>query len=99
MISIVLSALFFVDSATVVIKPRKQVIIEFRRNWVNYVSLGERAEMTIESGTDCRQFLLKNAVVRLDKQKLSIRRKNQFPAEEMKSLICYRKSKVLTRSA
>jgi hypothetical protein len=72
LISIVLSALFFVDSATVVIKPRKQVIIEFRRNWVNYVSLGERAEMTIESGTDCRQFLLKNAMVRLDKQKLSI---------------------------
>ena len=56
----------------VVIKAKKQVIIEFRRNWVNYVSLSEYAEMTVEIGTGCRRFLLKNAMARLDKDKLSI---------------------------
>ena len=59
-------------SKAVVIKAKKQVIIEFRRNWVNYVSLSEHAEMTVEIGTGCRQFLLKNAMARLDKDKLSI---------------------------
>jgi hypothetical protein len=56
----------------VVIKAKKQVIIEFRRNWVNYVSLSEDAEMTVEIGTGCRRFLLKNAMARLDQEKLSI---------------------------
>ena len=56
----------------VVIKAKKQVIIEFRRNWVNYVSLSEHAEMTVEIGTGCRRFLLKNAMAGLDKDKLSI---------------------------
>jgi hypothetical protein len=56
----------------VVIKAKKQVIIEFRRNWVNYMSLSEQAEMTVEIGTGCRRFLLKNAMARLDKEKLSI---------------------------
>ena len=41
-------------SKAVVIKAKKQVIIEFRRNWVNYVSLSEHAEMTVEIGTGCR---------------------------------------------
>jgi hypothetical protein len=59
-------------SKAVVIKARKQVIIEFRRNWVNYVSLSEHAEITVEIGKSCRRFLLKNAMARLDKQKLSI---------------------------
>ena len=59
-------------SKAVVIKAKKQVIIEFRRNWVNYVSLSEHAEMTVEIGTGCRRFLLKNAMARLDKDKLSI---------------------------
>jgi hypothetical protein len=44
----------------VVIKAENQVIIEFRRNWVNYVSLSEHAEMTVEIGTGRRRFLLKN---------------------------------------
>jgi len=56
----------------VVIKAKKQVIIEFRRNWVNYVSLSEHAEMTVDIGNGCRRFLLKNAMARLDKEKLSI---------------------------
>ena len=56
----------------VVIKAKKQVIIEFRRNWVNYVSLSEHAEMTVEIGNGCRRFLLKNAMARLDREKLSI---------------------------
>jgi hypothetical protein len=56
----------------VVIKAKKQVIIEFRRNWVNYMSLSEHAEMTVETGTGCRRFLLKNAMARLDRDKLSI---------------------------
>ena len=59
-------------SKAVVIKAKKQVIIEFRRNWVNYLSLSEHAEMTVEIGTGCRRFLLKNAMARLDKDKLSI---------------------------
>ena len=59
-------------SKAVVIKAKKQVIIEFRRNWVNYMSLSEHAEMTVEIGTGCRRFLLKNAMARLDKDKLSI---------------------------
>jgi hypothetical protein len=59
-------------SKAVVIKARKQVIIEFRRNWVNYMSLSEHAELTVEIGTGCRRFLLKNAMARLDKDKLSI---------------------------
>ena len=59
-------------SKAVVIKAKKQVIIEFRRNWVNYVSLSEHAEMIVEIGTGCRRFLLKNALARLDKDKLSI---------------------------
>jgi hypothetical protein len=59
-------------SKAVVIKAKKQAIIEFRRNWVNYVSLSENAEMTVEIGTGCRRFLLKNAMARLDKDKLSI---------------------------
>jgi hypothetical protein len=56
----------------VVIKAKKQVIIEFRRNWVNYMSLSDHAEMTVEIGTGCRRFLLKNVMARLDKDKLSI---------------------------
>jgi hypothetical protein len=56
----------------VVIRAKRQVIIEFRRNWVNYVSLSEHAEMTVEIGTGCRRFLLKNAMARLDQKKLSI---------------------------
>jgi hypothetical protein len=56
----------------VVIKAKMQVIIEFRRNWVNYMSLSEHSEMTVEIGTGCRRFLLKNAMARLDKDKLSI---------------------------
>jgi len=59
-------------SKAVVIKAKKQVVIEFRRNWVNYVSLSEHAEMTVEIGSGCRRFLLKNAMARLDKEKLSI---------------------------
>ena len=59
-------------SKAVVIKAKKQVIIEFRRNWVNYMSLSEHAEMTVEIGTGYRRFLLKNAMARLDKDKLSI---------------------------
>jgi hypothetical protein len=59
-------------SKAVVIKAKKRVIIEFRRNWVNYMSLSEHAEMTIEIGTGCRRFLLKNAMARLDRDKLSV---------------------------
>jgi len=59
-------------SRAVVIKAKKQVIIEFRRNWVNYLSLSEHAEMTVEIGNGCRRFLLKNAMARLDTEKLSI---------------------------
>jgi hypothetical protein len=59
-------------SKAVVLKAKKQVIIEFRRNAVNYVSLSGGAELTVESGTDCRRFLLKNAMARLDRHKLSI---------------------------
>jgi hypothetical protein len=59
-------------SKAVMIKAKKQVIIEFRRNWVNYVTLSEHAEMTVEIGTGCRRFVLKNAMARLDKEKLSI---------------------------
>ena len=59
-------------SKAVVIKAKKQVIIEFRRNWVNYLSLSDHAEMTVEIGTGCRRFLMKNAMARLDKEKLSI---------------------------
>ena len=59
-------------SKAVVIKAKKQVVIEFRRNWVNYVSLSEHAEIIVEVGTGCRRFLLKNAMARLDKDKLSI---------------------------
>jgi hypothetical protein len=36
------------------------------------MSLSEHAEMTVETGTGCRRFLLKNAMARLDKDKLSI---------------------------
>ena len=90
-------------SKAVVIKAKKQVIIEFRRNWVNYVSLSEHAEMTVEIGTGCRRFLLKNAMARLDKDKLSIL------AERISSphkkpprsplMLCHLKSKISTRSA
>ncbi|CAN5751256.1 hypothetical protein BH09VER1_BH09VER1_12140 [soil metagenome] len=59
-------------SRAVSIKAKKQVIIEFRRNWVNYVSLSEQSELTIENGTSCRRFILKNALARLDRSKLSI---------------------------
>ena len=59
-------------SKAVVIKAKKQVTIEFRRNWVNYVSLSENAEIIVEVETGCRRFLLKNAMARLDKDKLSI---------------------------
>ena len=55
-----------------VIKARKHVIIEFRRNAVNYVSISGRAELTLENGSDRRRFLLKNAMARLDKDRLSI---------------------------
>ena len=56
----------------VVIKAEKQAIIEFRRNWVNYLSLSDHAEMTVEMGNGCRRFLMKNAMARLDKEKMSI---------------------------
>ena len=59
-------------SRAVVLKAKKRVIIEFRRNAVNYVTLSERAELTLESGVDRRRFLLKNAMARLDRDKLSI---------------------------
>jgi hypothetical protein len=36
------------------------------------MSLSEHAEMTVEIGNGCRRFLLKNAMARLDKDKLSI---------------------------
>ncbi|HET7238121.1 MAG TPA: hypothetical protein VFI76_03800, partial [Terrimicrobiaceae bacterium] len=53
-------------------KSKKHVIIEFRRHAINYVSLSDRAELTLESGSDRRRFFLKNAMARLDKDKLSI---------------------------
>jgi hypothetical protein len=59
-------------SRAVVLKAKKQVIIEFRRNAVNYVSLSERAELILERGIDRRRFLLKNAMARLERDKLSI---------------------------
>lgn len=54
------------------IKTKKQVTIEFRKNWVNYLSLSEQAELTLEEGTVFRRFILKNAMARLDRNKLSI---------------------------
>ena len=59
-------------SRAIILKAKKQVIIEFRRNAMNYVSLSERAELSVESGTNYRRFLLKNAMARLDRDKLSI---------------------------
>jgi len=59
-------------SKTVSIKAKKHVIIEFRQNWVNYVSLSEQAELTIVDGTVFRRFILTNAMARLDRNKLSI---------------------------
>src|SRR5262245_6493248 len=67
-----LGSVFRGFSRAVVLKAKKQVIIEFRRNAVNYVSLSEQAELTVEDGLNCRRFLLKNAMARLDKDKLSI---------------------------
>ncbi len=56
----------------VTIKARKQAIIEFGRNWVNYVSLSDNAELVIHEGAGCRRFVLKNAMARLDKERLSV---------------------------
>ncbi len=57
---------------SVAIKAGRNAVIELRGNWVNYVSLGDRAEMTIQIGTDFRRFLVKNAMARLDEKTLSI---------------------------
>lgn len=65
-------AVFRGFSKAVTIKARKQAIIEFGRNWVNYVSLSDHAELIVQEGTGCRQFLLKNAMARLDKEKLLV---------------------------
>jgi len=69
-------------SRAVSIKAKKQVIIEFRQNWVNYVSLSEQAELTVENGTSCRRFLLKNAMARLDRKKLSIMAESVISPDE-----------------
>lgn len=50
----------------------KQALIECRGNWVNYVSLRNQSEMTVETRNGCRRFLLKNAMARLDRGELSI---------------------------
>jgi len=58
------------------IKATKQVIIEFRRNWINYVSLSKQTLLTLESGASSQRFLLTNAMARLDRDKLSILAEN-----------------------
>ena len=65
-------AVFRGFSQSVTIKARNQATIEFGRNWVNYVSLSDRAELVLRQGAGCRRFLLKNAMARLDKEKLSV---------------------------
>jgi hypothetical protein len=67
-----LGSVFRGFSKAVVLKARKQVIIEFRRDAVSYVSLSQSAELILDNGIERRRFLLKNAVARLDRDKLSI---------------------------
>jgi hypothetical protein len=66
------------------VQTAERVTIEFRPDWLNYVSLSEQAELTVQHGTEVRRFLLKNAMGRLDRDKLSILAETVISADEEK---------------